>query len=471
MKIPTISLSLLLIIITSALTVSGQDATAIVNQLDLAQKPMVKRTESLYRTVETPQINKLEAGYLLTYVDVNYNAHLIFLDSSMQVTKDVKLFKSGIVRAHTGDGEIALLRCKYVQQREGSAPYHFEHELFFERYNLDGKKTGSTRLVGDKYYFKGRKNRAYRPNYESALIKHDGKYYASFPFHFDRHKKYDRKFYRLVQIDENNDILVLNTQHNHVIQSKLIVHQDTLFHILTQTRGPRALLLKKYSIAEIETAERRTVEVKNTSKDIDIVSSIKSPQITLYAITDGVDKSAFLCSDDQVPIRIDHASVNHDGIKLVLTTMQDRTGYDIQLVSYSRAGTLLTEVPLANDKNTNETSPYVVMGPTSLFMAYTVSSKKNDIPDRSEVMQYNFESKKKTVLKLDANAGIKPVFKFFGHDRDDSWRSRLVQRDFCNERCNYTQLDTESGMLLLNWDADGISTHEIEATVKVGAVQ
>jgi hypothetical protein len=437
--------------------VFAQDPSVILTHLSPKNRPMLQRTESLYRVVETPQINELKTGYLLSYVDEKYNGHLLFLDKEFQLKKDVRLAKSGIVKACVANNEIVLLKCKYTYQKEGTDPYYWEHNLFFERYTLDGVRKSSTKLIGDQYYVKGRKNRTYRSKYESALIEHKGVYYVSFGFQFNRTKKYDSMNYQLIKIGTDNKPQVINSMYKHVKQSQLFVHKDTIYHICTQSRGPRAILLRKYSIKELSEAEVKEVEVGNSGKDIDQVISIYVKPINLFPITDGTDKKQFLCSDDHIPVRIENTFIYEDKLNLVLCTMQDRKTYDLILATYNLTGKKLKEIPLAANRYVQETSGYAQRAGDLLQMVYSTLDEKEKRPDTSMVMTYNLKTGIKTEHPIDAKFVTKSVFQFYYNYGE----SKLLHRDFrVNSRLynhnNYNHIQTNDGMAVLNWNQEGI---------------
>ncbi len=445
--------------------VSAQEPTVILSQLSLKSKPMIKRTESLYRAVETPQINALETGYLISYTDENYHGHLLFLDDDFQLKNDVKLPRSGIVKVNTANNQIALLRCKYTFQKESVGPYYWEHHLFFEVYNLAGEKMSSTKLVGDQFFVKGRKNRTYRSKYEAALMEYDGTYYAAFSYQFNKTKKYDNIHHRLVRITPDRKVTVVNDLYKHIRQVQLLVHRDTLYHVYTQSRGPRAILLQKYGIKALNDAPVMHVEVGNTGKDKDRMVSVRAVQKNLFPITDGTDKKAFLCSDDLIPVRIEQAFITADTLRMVLCSMQDRKSYDLILANYSLDGNKFNELPLAAHRNLHETSGYVRHDGSALQLVYQVLDERNKTPDGTRVLTYNFATTTKTEHPLVANIATKPVFQFY-RNRPGS-ASKLYQRDFrVNTRnynhFNYNHLNTAKGMVLLHWDEVGIGVVRVE---------
>ncbi|MBL4704151.1 MAG: hypothetical protein JKY54_06500 [Flavobacteriales bacterium] len=435
--------------------VLDQNPEAILTHLDLKSKPMLKRTESLYRTVETPQLNKLESGYLLTYTDEHYNGHLVFLDDEFQVKKDVRLAKCGIVKVCTEKNQIVLLKCKYSYQKEGKDLRYWEHNLFFERYSLDGTKISRTKLIGDQYYLKGKNNRTYRADYESSLIEHNGDYYASFEFQFNTNKKYDCKHYRLVKISPDNKVIVLNTMYKHVIESKLLVHKDTLFHIYTQTRGPRAIVLQKYALDSVSKIEIVAEEVKNTGKDVDYKIRYQTPKIVLFSITDGVDNGDYLCKDDHVPVRIENAFISSSGLSLLLCSMQDRKTYDLILANYELNGKARKEIPLATNRYYHETSCYAKKVGDSLQLVYKTIDESGKRPDVTKVATVNLNTKAKSEHVVNANFIPKPVFKFYTCS-SGAYGTKLFQRDVNTNHYNCCHANTPDGMAILNWNEQGI---------------
>jgi hypothetical protein len=450
-------------IICSSL-LSAQAPSTSVNHLGLKAAPMIKRTESLYRAVETPQISKLSTGYLVTYTDKNYHAHLSFFDLDFQLIKDVRLSRSGVVKVSTAGNQIALLRCKYTFQKESTDPCYWEHNLFFETYDLDGKKKSSVKLVGDQYFVKGRKNRTYRSNYQSELIEHNGTYYASFEYQFNRTKKYDSKNHQLVQISPDNQVTVIRDLYKHVRQTELIVHDDTLYHVYTQSRGPRAILLAKYSISELSSAPVKRLEVGNKGEDFDRVFVISSKPTTLYVITDGTDDKAFLCGDDLIPVRIESVFISDSSLNIVLASMQDRKSYDILLVNYSLSGSEMKETAVAAQRRVHETSCYVRNVGSELQLVYKAIDQKRE-EETAHLLIYGMNAATSTEHPLTIDFARKPVFQFYPYS-SSTGLSKLHIRDFrVNTRdynhFNYNHLNTNDGMVLLNWSESGIDAIQI----------
>ena len=445
--------------------ISAQNPNVTLSKLELKAKPMIQRSD-LYRAVETPQINALKSGYLVSYTDENYNGHLLFLGADFQLKKDIRLHKSGIVQVTTSDHHIALLRCKYIYQKEKVGPYNWEHNLFFDTYNLDGVKQSSKKLVGDKTFVKGHKNRTYRSNYESALIEHKGTHFAAFEYQFSKTRKYDSKNHMLVMITPDGKVSIINSLYRHVRQVQLLVSKDTLYHIYNQSRGPRAIVMQKYSLAELAKDEMKEKEVGNTGKDVDRILTIFATKQELYPITDGTDKNQFLCRDDLIPVRMESSFIKDDTLNLVLTSMQGRgrRSYDILLARYSLNGDKVEERPLASHKTAHETSAYVCQSGDRLQLVYKTLDERNRVPDTTNFMVYNLKTKAKQVESIPAVIGVKPVFQFPKNHHNSS--SKLYRRDFRINTLNYNHynykhLNTADGMVILNWDENGMEAVRI----------
>ena len=462
-KVLPISVSIMLL----QFIISGcfaQNAEVILTKISLKNQPLLERHEPFNRAIETPQLRTTPDGYVLSYIDVNFNSHLLLLDTDFQVFKDIRLSQSGIVNVCTDNEEIAILKVKYTKQPKISDDAHSEHQLYFERYSYEGEKLSRVRLIGDPEFKNKRNSRSYITRFESKLIAFNGTYYAAFSFAFNNLKKYDKCHHRLVQITRENKVQVISTRKKRVLQTQLLVREDTLYHVYMQTRGPRAVLLQKYALTELSIAPIEKVEIKNPSSDIDEVLTVRSDEINLFAITDGADEQEFMCRDNLMPVRIEKVFFQQDQMKMVLSSMQGNKSYDIELVNYDQQGNLSEKVSIAKSSRYHESSCFVNVLDSSLFMVYRYLDSRDKSPVRSKAVLYNTQSGESQEQMIDISYVAKPVFQFY--EDALAGNERLMKCDFrVNTRrhyhVNYNHLQTDQGMILLYWDENGFDLSQV----------
>lgn len=442
----------------------AQNAEVILTKISLKNQPLLERHEPFNRAIETPQLRKIPDGYVLSYTDVRFNSHLLLLDPDFQVLKDIRLSQSGIVNVCTDNEEIAILKVKYKKDPKTKDNAHSEHQLYFERYSYKGEKHSGIRLIGDPEFRKKKNSRSYRAEFESKLIAHRGTYYAAFSFLFNNQKKYDKSHHRLVQITKENKVQVISTRKKRVLQTQLLVRKDTLYHVFMQTRGPRAVILQKYALDELSIAPIEKVEIKNPSSDVDEVLKVRSDEINLFAITDGVDENEFMCRDNLMPVRIEKVFFHQGQMKMVLSSMQDNKSYDIEMVNYDLEGKFSESVSIAKSTRYHESSCFVNVLDSSLFLVYRYLDSRDKNPVRSKAVLYNTQTQESQEQIIDISYVAKPVFQFY--ETSLAGNERLLKCDFrVNTRrhyhVNYDHLQTDQGMVLLYWDENGFELTQV----------
>lgn len=434
--------------------ISAQTHSASITKLNLKDKVRYGNSISWPKRQPTPQLKKINKGFVFTYLDEDYNSHLLFLDSAFNTISDRKYPKKGFINVCTDNKEIAILTCKYelIETNKDGSKEYASNLLYFEIYDQEGNRKSSVRILGDKdkYYDKHLNARKFSDGYTSSLIHYNDSYYASFEYNYRKTRKYSTWYTMLLQIRNSKDIYVINSETGRNIERKILVNNDTLYYLNNSGRNPRAIVLQKYAIEDINKAEVEKVLINKKTKESDNVLKISAKKIVLIEITDGIDDSDFLCNDNMSPLQMNKVFIWNNQLNIVMNTKQDLKSYDIILTKFRLNGNKISEQKLAANRRLHETGAYVSISNDSLWMAYHETPIKGDKPEKRKLLIMNLDSIQTEISIIEENFIRKPVFQFHPNSRVN--KRLLYAMDFAF--INQSILVTDNRLLLLYFDYD-----------------